>query len=359
MNKVAAGDTTVGSTPIQWSRLPIEFEVLKPTKACLSDHVDSPHLMSHSNPTGPGAATDKEVRSLLAHYRCPTPFHVVRSRFMGEIATPRLDVSPLGALAQIWGGELPVFSSQKDVEEVTRVLVQGLWNRLADHQNSRNPFRLTRFEVLPSRRALHDLALLRAQEIDGFVDGLFGREDEMMLPQKAHEAVQALAEVYSKFGGTAELLADEEKPSPERELKALLRDLQQLTIVADELINKAVQSGKRSRGQRLEGMDTIPSRRNMPSGRTKPSTSVVPGQEPEFIESPLSQNVTRNGVSVRVEIYGDLDSEWILEVIDVDNTSHVWDARFETDQQALAEALRALDEETLEFSGTAADRPVN
>lgn len=319
--------------------------------------------MSHSNTTGPGSATDKDVRSLLARYRCPTPFHVVRSLFMGDIATPRLDVSPLGALAQIWGGEMPVFAAQEDVEEVIRILVQGLWNRLADHQNWRNPFRLTRFEVMPTRQALHDLALLRAQELEGFVDGLFGPEDEMMLPQKAHEAVQTLAELHSMFGSTTELLADEEKPVPVHELKALLSNLQQLTLVADELINKAIQSGKRSRNQRLEARDTVPSRRTMPSGRTRPGASDVPdlddSQEPEFIESPLSQNVTRNGVCVRVEIYGDSNGGWILEVVDADNTSHVWDARFETDQKALAEALRALDEETLEFCGSAADRPLS
>ena len=82
-------------------------------------------------------------------------------------------------------------------------------------------------------------------------------------------------------------------------------------------------------------------------------------QEPEFIASALSQSITRHGVSVRVDIYGDSHGEWILEIVDAENTSHVWDARFETDQQALAEALRALDEETLEFSGATADRPMS
>lgn len=82
-------------------------------------------------------------------------------------------------------------------------------------------------------------------------------------------------------------------------------------------------------------------------------------KEPEFIESLLSQNVTRNGVSVRVEIYGDSNGGWILEVVDAENASHVWDAPFETDQEALAEALRALDEETLDFWGAALDRPLS
>jgi len=37
----------------------------------------------------------------------------------------------------------------------------------------------------------------------------------------------------------------------------------------------------------------------------------------------------------------------------------VWDERFETDQQALEAALRALDEEPLTFAGGAADRRLN
>lgn len=320
--------------------------------------------MSHSKPPRPGSVTDKDVQAMLVRLKCPTPFHVVRTTLMGGIASPRQEVSALVTLAQLWGGELPVFASQEEVEDATRVLVQGLGNRLADHQGSRNPFRLTRFEVAPARRALHDLALWRAQEIEGFVDGLFGPEDEMVLPQKAHEAVQALVELCSMFGGAAELLADEEKPAPAHELKALLRNFQQVTIAADELINKTVQSCKRSRGQSIEATANVASRSPMTSERRGAvAPDVTAGgdddQEPEFIESPLSQNVTRNGVSVRVEIYADSHGGWILEVVDAENASHVWDDRFATDQQALAEALRALDEQTLEFWGGAADRPLS
>ena len=66
-------------------------------------------------------------------------------------------------------------------------------------------------------------------------------------------------------------------------------------------------------------------------------------QEPDFIESPLSQSVVRNGVKVQVDIYRDEEGGWILEVVDAANTSHVWDDKFATDQQALAAALRALE----------------
>jgi hypothetical protein len=318
--------------------------------------------MSLSKPSSVPSASDKEVQALLLRYRCPTPLHAVRTLFLGHIASPRLDVSPMAPVAKAWGGELPEFASSDEVEEVMRVLVQGLWNRLSEHQSTRNPFRLPRFEVTLTRQALHDLALVRAQELKGFVDGLFGAEEEMLLPQKAHEAVEALAELHAMFDGAAVLLADETKPAPVHELKALLRNLQQMTIVADEQINKAMQSCKRARGQRLETMATVMSRRFAgAAGEDSEGQDVtaLDDHEPDFVESPLSQSVTRNGVAVRVEIYGDSQGGWILEIVDAENASHVWDDHFETDQLALIEALRALDEEPLEFFGRAADRPLN
>jgi hypothetical protein len=35
--------------------------------------------------------------------------------------------------------------------------------------------------------------------------------------------------------------------------------------------------------------------------------------------------------------------KWILEVVDEGQTSHVWEDRFDTDHEALAEAIRALE----------------
>ena len=316
-------------------------------------------MSSPRSSAGP-SASDKDVEALLLRLGCPTPLHALRTLILGHIASPGLEVSPMAPLAQAWGGELPEFASTDEVEEVMQVLVHGLWNRLSEHQNSRTPFRLPRFEVLPTRQALLDLARMRAQELKGFVDGLFGTEDEMLLPQKAHEAVVALAELHAMFDGAAGLLADDSKPAPAQELKGLLRNLQQMTIVADEHINKAVQSCKRARGQRLEAMATVMSRKIMSAGDDDDQDEVTAhDDDPDFIESPLSQHVTRNGVTVRVDIYGDSDNRWILEIVDAENTSHVWDEHFETDQQALDEALRALDEEPLEFLGRNAQQPLN
>jgi hypothetical protein len=65
----------------------------------------------------------------------------------------------------------------------------------------------------------------------------------------------------------------------------------------------------------------------------------------ELIMSPLCQAVERDGRSVQVEIYGDGDGGWILEVVDEFNSSLVWDDSFPTDQAALDEVMRQIEAE--------------
>ena len=66
----------------------------------------------------------------------------------------------------------------------------------------------------------------------------------------------------------------------------------------------------------------------------------------KIINSPLSQKITRDGMTVEVQIYrGENDSEWILEIVDQDWGSTVWEATFATDQDALNEVLRTIDAE--------------
>lgn len=44
-----------------------------------------------------------------------------------------------------------------------------LWNRLTRHQDRGAPFRLMRTEVAATRQGLAAVALMRQQELDGFV----------------------------------------------------------------------------------------------------------------------------------------------------------------------------------------------
>ena len=70
-------------------------------------------------------------------------------------------------------------------------------------------------------------------------------------------------------------------------------------------------------------------------------------EDPEIEESPLSGIVTREGISVRVDIYRLVKGEkgWTLEVVDNEGTSTVWDDRFATAIEAYAEFYRTLEVE--------------
>jgi hypothetical protein len=63
-------------------------------------------------------------------------------------------------------------------------------------------------------------------------------------------------------------------------------------------------------------------------------------------ESPLSQKITRDGITVEVCIYrGEDDPQWILEVVDQEGASTVWDDRFPSDTEAWEAALLTIERE--------------
>jgi uncharacterized protein len=68
----------------------------------------------------------------------------------------------------------------------------------------------------------------------------------------------------------------------------------------------------------------------------------------EIIYSPLEQQFTQDGQSLEICIYKSDGSSWALEIIDAGGTSTVWDEQFDTDQEALDAALRAINEDGIE-----------
>jgi hypothetical protein len=65
-------------------------------------------------------------------------------------------------------------------------------------------------------------------------------------------------------------------------------------------------------------------------------------EEFELVVSPLSQEISSAGKTVKVDIYGDGADGWILEAVDEFNNSTVWDDPFPTDSAALAEAKSTI-----------------
>ena len=83
---------------------------------------------------------------------------------------------------------------------------------------------------------LKRFAQTRVNEIDAFVDGLFGGEEAIDMPDTAHEAVEALSELASFFEVFVQF-ADE--PDTEAKFAETVRQAQQLSYIAEQEINEA------------------------------------------------------------------------------------------------------------------------
>ena len=161
---------------------------------------------------------EKVVKGLLVKHACPVPFHAVRTRFLGNIATPEMSVSPLQIIKDLWGGELPPFDSMDEFNTLLEALVQGLWNGLTLHQKRSQPFRLTRMSTDATAAHLARYARIRFEELDGFMRGLFNGQEAVDLPERALEAVGHLEELRAMMAGIGELVMREPQPDDRRQL---------------------------------------------------------------------------------------------------------------------------------------------
>ena len=70
--------------------------------------------------------------------------------------------------------------------------------------------------------------------------------------------------------------------------------------------------------------------------------------DPNIVHSGLSERVTVEGHEFSIEIYRlEHEDVWALEVVDEEGASTVWDDLFDTDQAALNEVLKTIEEEGL------------
>jgi hypothetical protein len=169
-----------------------------------------------------------------------------------------MSASPVRVVEDLWGGELPEFDNLDEARELIGALVAGLWNRLTRHQDRNSPFRLIRVETVPTREGLAALALMRRQELDGFVEGLFGREEAIDLPERAHRSLDMLGEMRAMFAAVHEVATDLSKPANDKSMETTLKHMREMTKNAEHEMHAVVLSCKRARKQML---DTLPAQK--------------------------------------------------------------------------------------------------
>jgi hypothetical protein len=192
----------------------------------------------------PPAVDSQQVHGLLRQYACPVPYHEVRTRFLGNIASPELSASPLKVVKNLWGGTLPEFASIEDLNRLIDALINGLWNALTIHQKRGEPFRLAKVPLEPSVANLARLTLVRRQELDGFVDGLFDGAEEIHPPEKANAALGVM-------GGAHDLATSTVEPTDPAQIRETFRHLRELTKITEREVHAVVLDCTRARRQML------------------------------------------------------------------------------------------------------------
>src|SRR5205814_7263495 len=89
---------------------------------------------------------------------------------------------------------------------------------------------------------------IRGQELDGFADGLFGAEQELGLPERAHEALDRLAELRVLFASVRQLATEDLEATPTT-LGETFRNVLNLTGIAEREIHEAVIACTKARQQ--------------------------------------------------------------------------------------------------------------
>jgi hypothetical protein len=153
-------------------------------------------------------------------------------------------------------GRRAPFDTIDEANELIGALVMGLWNRLTRHQERNSPFRLLRIDTAPTRGGLATLALMRRQELDGFVAGLFGRNDAINLPEQAGRSLNELAEMRAAFVAVLDVVSDETKSATDRDMETTVRHTREMTKSAEHEMHAIVMACARARKQMLAGVAT-------------------------------------------------------------------------------------------------------
>ena len=105
-------------------------------------------------------------------------------------------------------------------------------------------------------RALAGLSLIRREELDGFIHGLFGSEESIELPERAHQALIALSEMRAMLERVRVVASDLTKPATFDDIAQALDHVRELTRISEREIHEAVMSCARARRQTLRSMTT-------------------------------------------------------------------------------------------------------
>lgn len=190
---------------------------------------------------------DAAIELFLQKHACPMSFVEVRMRFLGEIASPRFEVSPMATIRSCWNGELPLFDGEDQANDFFQTLM-GLWNRMTRHQDG-VLVKLVKPKRLRDRVDVAAALRMRAAEIWAFLEGI-GLVDDATFSAamgKSLAGLRNMADLLEKIAAKAEEAEGEETP------RDYLRMIDPATREVESLLTEIVKASKELRRQAMFG----------------------------------------------------------------------------------------------------------
>jgi hypothetical protein len=195
---------------------------------------------------------DAALKRLLQRYRCPAPFHVVRMRFWGAIASPSSEISFITVMQRLWSNGAPQFA---DVPEANAFLqsLRSLWNELTRYQDGSPKLKLQKIGIIDTREKLHAATKLRVGELhDGFLEGFMDGKTNIDVPPGTSELVGRVEKAIELLATMRNTFAQ----APGRDDDAILAECVHNFPMIDEAVhadlNAIAIAVKRWRGKRLD-----------------------------------------------------------------------------------------------------------
>ena len=195
---------------------------------------------------------DAAMEMFLRKHQCPTPFHVVRMRFLGEIASLKFDASPISTVRSFWDGDLPVFDGEGSANAFFQMMM-SIWNRMSRHQDG-VLVKLAKPKKLRNWDEISTVLRMRAEEVrDGFLNG-FALSDDQHLPDALSDAIHRLKEIADHFDEAVERVQTSRRDQDELSLDDYRHIVEDRTREVENLLTTVSKATTELRRLGIRGM---------------------------------------------------------------------------------------------------------
>lgn len=194
--------------------------------------------VTHVDPT-PTDPTDRHLHALLQRSGSSLPIHIARARLLGTLASAEDRRLSLQAYAELCGDCRPT-QPPAAARQPSTASVESIAEQLAQSVAAGKSFRLYPVAAKATRASLAHLALVRREEIDAFVDGLFGSCDYIDIDRSAERALDTMAQIRALLQQLRKHLDDPVKPASSRGLIKSLRSVEKLMQPLEAAMNAIV-----------------------------------------------------------------------------------------------------------------------